>query len=81
MNYVLLSLIESQKPSTGHEIFCILDKELTGRNISWKNCMSFATDNASVMTRKHKGVTSFIIKENPNVYVVGCACHLMNIAT
>ncbi|XP_030832549.1 uncharacterized protein DDB_G0271670-like isoform X2 [Strongylocentrotus purpuratus] len=57
-----------------------MDSELKNWGISWKDCVSFGTDNASVMLGKHKGVAAYINKENPNVYISGCSCHLMHLS-
>ncbi|KAJ8035130.1 Kielin/chordin-like protein [Holothuria leucospilota] len=45
----LLAMKECSSQSTGENIFKILDNELTSWGISWANCISFGTDNASVM--------------------------------
>ncbi|KAJ8036899.1 Zinc finger MYM-type protein 6 [Holothuria leucospilota] len=76
----LLAIRECTERSTGENIFKILDSEFIARNIPWDNCLSFATDNASVMVGKHKGVATHIKQKNPGVFVVGCACHLMHLA-
>jgi len=62
------------------KIFKILDGELSSCAIPWKNCLSFAADNASVMMGKTKAVASLLSKKAPNVYILGCACHLIHMA-
>ncbi|XP_069109729.1 uncharacterized protein [Argopecten irradians] len=57
-----------------------MDHELKERAIPWSNCLSFAADNASVMTGVHKGVLAFVKKENENIYFIGCPCHLIHLA-
>jgi hypothetical protein len=42
--------------------------------------VSFSTDNASVMTGRHKGVLGLLHQENPQIYGIGCACHLSALA-
>ncbi|KAJ8048457.1 hypothetical protein HOLleu_00782 [Holothuria leucospilota] len=49
-------------------------------DLSWKNCISFAADNASVMQGLQKGVAHYLLKENSGMYILGCPCHLMNLA-
>ena len=58
----------------------MLDAELRRHSIPWSNVTSFGCDNASVMTGVHKGVASFILKENPDVFISGCSCHLLHLA-
>ena len=75
---VLLGLQESQQSSTGENIFKLLDSELKTNNLDWKNILSFGTDSAAAMTGKYR-VWSFIQKENPNVFLAQCCCHLLHI--
>jgi hypothetical protein len=77
---VMLSLKECNQASTGENIFKALDEELTQLKIPWQNCISFAADNASVMTGKSKGVAAFRVEQIPSVYLLGCACHLMHLS-
>ncbi|KAJ8017756.1 Zinc finger MYM-type protein 6 [Holothuria leucospilota] len=76
----LLSMKQSTERSTGENIFNLLNNELTSWSIPWSNCVSFGTDNASVMLGKHKGVATLIKQKNPNTYIAGCPCHLMHLA-
>ncbi|CAM4720294.1 unnamed protein product [Leuciscus chuanchicus] len=76
---VLLKIVECRE-STGEGIYNLIDQELNKRKIPWGNCVSFSADNASVMQGLRKGVAAFIKSQNPQIYMVGCACHLMHIA-
>lgn len=76
----ILSIKECKEASTGENIFKILDSELKSAQILWSNCVSFSTDNASVMLGTSKGVAAYIHKENATVYIMGCPCHLMHLA-
>lgn len=76
----LLTMVEWKEASTGDNIFKLLDHELTKRNIPWSNCVSFSSDNASVMSGMGKGVAGHISRIQSSTYLMGCACHLMNIA-
>ena len=76
---VLLGLQESQQSPTGENVVKLLDSELKTNNLDWKNILSFGTDSAAAMTGKYKGVWSFIRKENPNVFLAQCCCHLLHI--
>uniref|UniRef100_A0A9J8C603 DUF4371 domain-containing protein n=1 Tax=Cyprinus carpio carpio TaxID=630221 RepID=A0A9J8C603_CYPCA len=76
---VLLKIVECRE-STGEGIYNLIDQELNKRKIPWGNCVSFSADNASVMQGLRKGVAAFIKSQNPHIYMVGCACHLMHLA-
>ena len=74
---VLLGLKESQQSSIGENMFKLLDSELKTNNLDWKN---FQLEKlAAAMTGKYKGVWPFIPKENPNVFLAQCCCHLLHI--
>lgn len=72
----LLEIRECAERSTGENTFKLLDITLSSKEISWKNCVSFGTGNALVMTGKHKG--AFITRKKPNIYISGCTCHLIS---
>ena len=76
---LMLKLCESRE-STGKAIFELVNYELKKRGIGWENCVSFAADNAAVMQGLGKGVAAFLKLQQPNVYLVGCACHLIHLA-
>ena len=56
---------------TGENIFKLIQEELSGRLIPWKNCLSLGCDNAPVMTGKHKGVYAFVKEEQPQIFLSG----------
>lgn len=66
--------------STGQNIFKLMDSELEKRDITW-DCMSFGEDNAMVMQGLKEGTAGYINKKNSAVYVLGCPCHLIHLAT
>ena len=77
---VLLSLRECDTSLTGENIFSLMYEELVKRNIAWSNCICFAADNASVMQGKAKRVVAYLAKQNPAIFMFGCACHLVHLA-
>lgn len=77
---VLLALLPCILSSTGENIFKLMHEELSQNGLQWQKVISFATDNASVMTGKVKGVSAYIHKQNETVYISGCQCHLLHIA-
>jgi hypothetical protein len=74
----LLSVPVLSGSATGENIFNLVHRELTSRNIPLKNCLAFGTDNANVVTGKHKGVFAFMLKENSDLHLAGCPCHLIH---
>ena len=45
-------------------------------NIPWNNGIGFASDSASVMVGKRNSVLSLAIMQQPDVFSMGCVCHL-----
>ena len=76
----LLIIIECKEASTGGNIFNMLNEQLTKRVLPRSHCVRFASDNTAVMSDMGKGVAGHISKVQPNIYLMGCACHLMKIA-
>ena len=76
----VLSVPTPDGNSSGQNIFRALDSELKNHGLSWENCLSFGADNASVMLGHLNGVAAHITKENPDVMVHCCPCHLLHIA-
>ena len=62
--------------ATGETLFNALASVLETRNIPWKNVIGFASDSASVMVGKRNSVLSRVIIQQPNVFSMGCVCHL-----
>lgn len=76
----VLCIASNTNTSTGSNIFSLVDHELEKRSVSWKSCIAFGCDNASVMTGKYKGVSKYIQEKNSDAFVMGCYCHLIHIA-
>ena len=64
----------------GKNIFLLLDSVMKENSIPWQNTISFSADNAAIMIGKLSGVSSFVKKENPDVFILGCPCHLLHLA-
>ncbi|XP_038058954.1 uncharacterized protein LOC119730226 [Patiria miniata] len=77
---VLLEIATTEKRSTGANIFELLDNALKEKRIPWENCICFSADNASVMMGIHAGVATYVRKQNPDVFVLGCPCHRLHLA-
>lgn len=49
-------------------------------DIPWKNCTALGSDNAAVMVGIRKGVGSYLKECQPNIIVLGCPNHLIDLA-
>ncbi|KAL3877950.1 hypothetical protein ACJMK2_035591 [Sinanodonta woodiana] len=61
---------------TSEAIFNDIDAIFTSLNIPWSNCIGFASDNSNVMVGKKNSVITRIQQRNPNIFSIGCICHL-----
>ncbi|KAJ8037837.1 Ketimine reductase mu-crystallin [Holothuria leucospilota] len=77
---VLLEIVVTKESSTGENIFHLLDKAMEDNGVPWKNVICFSADNAAVMMGPQRGVASFVKRENENVFILGCPCHLIHLA-
>ena len=61
---------------TAEAIFAKMNQVLSAYDVSWIDCVGFGVDNASVNIGKHNSIKSRALRANPNIYFVGCPCHL-----
>jgi len=67
--------------ATGENIATALKDSLRKCDLSLKQCIAFSSDNASVMTGRHRGVMGYLQKDtNTDIYLMGCPCHLSALA-
>lgn len=76
----LLALSTLEGQSTGRNIGALIIDTLTSMNIPLSNCIAFGSDNANVMLGRKNGVVAVLTEANENVIIIGCPCHLINIA-
>ena len=62
--------------ATGETLFQAMNTALEERSIPWTNAIGFASDSASVMVGKRNSVLSRVRERNPDVFSLGCMCHL-----
>ena len=62
--------------ATAEALFDVLSEELNSRDIPWSNVIGYASDTASVMVGRNNSVLSRIKQKNPDVFSLGCTCHL-----
>lgn len=53
---------------------------LKSKNIPLQNCIGLACDNAPVMIGTKNGVAAVLKESHENIAIVGCCCHLINLA-
>lgn len=64
---------------TAVNLFNSLNKTLADRNISWQKVFGVVSDNCSVMKGERNSVMSKIKEQQPNLFDIGCICHLANL--
>ena len=57
VNSEILSIPVCSEAATGQNIFNLMDKDLTDRNVTWEKCLSMGSDNASVQFKRILFVT------------------------
>lgn len=62
--------------ATARAIFDKMNSVLVNRNILWNNCVGLGVDNTSVNIGRHNSIVSRIHAISPNVYLMGCPCHI-----
>lgn len=76
----LLSVPNLVGDATGVNIAQLLIAELEKSQIPLSNCLALGADNAPVMMGLKAGVAGILKSKNPNIEVIGCTCHLINLA-
>ena len=62
--------------ATGQTLFDALSTVLSERGIPWSHVVGFCSDSASVMVGRRNSVLSRVLNEQPQVFTLGCICHL-----
>lgn len=76
----LLTVPALEGDSTGHNIAQLIIKTLKENDVPLNNCLALGADNAPVMIGAKAGVAGILKNENSYLHVVGCVCHLINLA-
>ena len=64
---------------TSEAIFNDIDNVFTNLKIPWTNCIGFARDKCNVIVGKINSVLTKVKQKNPDVFSIGCICHLANL--
>ena len=62
--------------ATAEKLFDALDTVMDEHEISRDNVVGFASDTANVMVGLHNSVLSHVRAKQPQVFSLGCLCHL-----
>lgn len=65
-----------QHAGTAESIFNKMDQVLSLHHIPWDYCVGLGVDNTSVNIGRHNSIMTRIHQKNPNVYIMGCPCHI-----
>lgn len=76
----LLSLPDLQGDATGKNIGNLVLNELERFNVPVEHLVAFSADNAAVMLGNKNGVAAVLKQKQEALVVVGCPCHLINLA-
>ena len=63
---------------TAEVIYEKMNQALEKNNIPWANCVSLSIDNAPVNTGPRNSIASRILRQNTQVYIHGCPCHIIH---
>lgn len=66
--------------STGQNIGNLLLETLKSRDIPIKNCVALSADNAYVMIGLKNGVAAVLKRQNEELLIMGCSCHLIHLS-
>lgn len=77
----LFSVPVCEPSASGENIFRLIQNALEEKEIPWGNCISFGTDNASVMIGHKKGVFAFPKNKHDDIHLAVSTLHLVHIAT
>ncbi|XP_075738743.1 uncharacterized protein LOC142784016 [Rhipicephalus microplus] len=76
----LLAMPALEGNSTGRNIGALVVDTLTSKKIPLQNCIGMACDNAPVMIGLKNGVAAVLKESHENIAIMGCCCHLINLA-
>ena len=64
---------------TAQNLYAALKSSLSGKGFDFSNLVAFMCDTTNVMKGARSGVQKLIKNDNPQVYDVGCICHLADL--
>ncbi|KAK8789239.1 hypothetical protein V5799_020986 [Amblyomma americanum] len=76
----LLAMPTLKGDSTGRNIGALVVDTLKANNVPVRNCVGMACDNAPVMIGSKNGAAAVLKENHENIAILGCCCHLINLA-
>ena len=76
----VLACPQLELASTAENITQLMLTELDHHSVKIDNMVSFCSDNTAVMVGRNSGVATKLKDVHPSLLIVGCACHLMDLA-
>ena len=67
--------------ATAENLFHTISTTMEKEQLSWENVVHFASDTANVMVRARNSVLSRLLEKQPNIFSLGCLCHLANLCS
>ena len=64
---------------TAQNLYAALKSSLSGKGFDFSNLVAFMSDTTNVMKGARSGVQKLIKNDNPQLYDVGCICHLADL--
>ena len=65
--------------ATAERLFDTLNAVMEEHEIPWENVVGYASDTANVMVGAHNSLLSRVRAKQPQVFSLGCLCHLSNL--
>ena len=65
--------------ATAERLFDTLNAVMEEHEIPWENVVGYTSDTANVMVGAHNSVLSRVRAKQPQVFSLGCLCHLSNL--
>jgi hypothetical protein len=73
-----INLIEGRSSGTAATIFEHVDAVFEKYEIHWNSVTGLGVDNTNVNIGEHDSIKSRVLEKEPNIIVVGCACHMLH---
>jgi len=64
---------------TAETVFSKMEEVLQEKfEIPWENCVALSVDNTNSNIGIHNSISTRLRAKNPNVYILGCPCHILH---
>ena len=76
-HFFSMCLSEGEDAGKASKLFEAIEESFEANKIPWNNCESLSGDNTNAMVGKQNFVASRFLQKNPNIFVGGYLCHLV----